>query len=45
MFFYSSDMVDSREVLREEGEAFANEHGLLYTETSAKTGANVDKVS
>ena len=31
-----------RKVSTEEGENFANTHGLLYLETSAKTGANVD---
>lgn len=27
---------------REEGEAFAHEHGLIFMETSAKTAANVE---
>ena len=27
---------------REEGEAFAREHGLIFMETSAKTAANVE---
>lgn len=27
---------------REEGEAFAQEHGLIFMETSAKTAANVE---
>ena len=33
-----------REVKREEGEAFAREHGLVFMETSAKTAANVEEV-
>ena len=40
----SSDMAAERQVERAEGEAFARTHGLLYIETSAKTGANVDEV-
>ena len=28
---------------REEGEAFAREHGLIFMETSAKTAANVEE--
>ena len=28
---------------REEGEAFAREHGLVFMETSAKTAANVEE--
>jgi len=31
-----------RKVSIEEGENFARTHGLLFLETSAKTGANVD---
>mmetsp|Transcript_25727 Transcript_25727/g.45150 ORF Transcript_25727/g.45150 Transcript_25727/m.45150 type:complete len:186 (+) Transcript_25727:794-1351(+) len=34
------DLAD-REVQTEEGQSFANEKGLLYIETSAKTGMNV----
>lgn len=30
---------------REEGEAFAREHGLIFMETSAKTACNVEEVS
>lgn len=30
---------------KEEGEAFAREHGLVFMETSAKTAANVEEVS
>jgi len=32
-----------REVKKEEGEAFAREHGLIFMETSAKTAANVEE--
>jgi hypothetical protein len=31
-------------VKREEGEAFAREHGLIFMETSAKTACNVEEV-
>merc|ERR1712228_999369 len=37
-----SDLESRREVKREEGEAFAREHGLVFMETSAKTAANVE---
>ncbi|KAG7276157.1 hypothetical protein CRUP_030581 [Coryphaenoides rupestris] len=33
-----------REVKKEEGEAFAREHGLIFMETSAKTASNVEEV-
>jgi hypothetical protein len=33
-----------RDVKKEEGEAFAREHGLIFMETSAKTAANVEEV-
>lgn len=36
-------MDSRREVKREEGEAFAREHGLVFMETSAKTAANVEE--
>lgn len=36
------DLDDKRQVSREEGEAFAREHGLHFLETSAKTDENVD---
>merc|ERR1712062_451410 len=36
-----SDLEARRDVKREEGEAFAREHGLVFMETSAKTAANV----
>ena len=38
MIFFSR-----REVKREEGEAFAREHGLVFMETSAKTAAGVEE--
>jgi len=37
-----ADMEGKRCVTYEEGEAFANKHGLIFLETSAKTNANVD---
>ncbi|KAA3681435.1 Ras-related protein Rab-2B, partial [Paragonimus westermani] len=37
------DLESRREVQREEGETFAQEHGLLFVETSAKTGVNVEE--
>ena len=40
-----SDLEARRDVKREEGEAFAREHGLIFMETSAKTAANVEEVS
>jgi len=39
-----SDCEDEREVSFFEGEQFAKEHGLLFLETSAKTGSYVDDV-
>ncbi len=39
-----SDLFARREVQKEEGEAFAREHGLIFMETSAKTAANVEEV-
>ena len=41
----SSDLFARREVQKEEGEAFAREHGLIFMETSAKTAANVEEVT
>lgn len=38
-----SDLDSRREVRKEEGEAFAREHGLIFMETSAKTAANVEE--
>lgn len=45
IYFWSvhSDLDSRREVKREEGEAFAREHGLVFMETSAKTAANVEE--
>lgn len=40
---FSSDLEARRDVKREEGEAFAREHGLIFMETSAKTAANVEE--
>lgn len=40
-----SDLESRRDVKREEGEAFAREHGLIFMETSAKTACNVEEVS
>ena len=37
------DLIDSRVVSREEGEAWAEEHEHLYVESSALTGENVEK--
>lgn len=37
------DLESQRVVSKEEGEKFANEHGLLYIETSAKTAFNVNE--
>ena len=34
--------LEKREVLYEEGEDFAKEHGLIFMETSAKTAENVE---
>ncbi|XP_015275932.1 PREDICTED: ras-related protein Rab-2B isoform X1 [Gekko japonicus] len=36
-----SDLEHRRAVKKEEGEAFAREHGMVFMETSAKTAANV----
>ncbi|OCT74757.1 hypothetical protein XELAEV_18033744mg [Xenopus laevis] len=38
-----SDLESRREVKKEEGEAFAREHGLVFMETSAKTASNVEE--
>ncbi|XP_048363305.1 ras-related protein Rab-2A [Sphaerodactylus townsendi] len=38
-----SDLESRREVKKEEGEAFAQEHGLIFMETSAKTACNVEE--
>lgn len=44
LIFLFSDLEARREVKKEEGEAFAREHGLIFMETSAKTAANVEEV-
>lgn len=41
--FFKSDLEAKREVKKEEGEAFAREHGLVFMETSAKTSDNVEE--
>ncbi|KAI9203115.1 ras-related protein rab-2A-like protein [Polychytrium aggregatum] len=38
-----SDLASKRVVSRAEGEAFAKKHNLLYIETSAKSGENVEE--
>ncbi|XP_036699173.1 ras-related protein Rab-2A-like isoform X2 [Balaenoptera musculus] len=38
-----SDLEFRREVKKEEGDAFAREHGLIFMETSAKTASNVEE--
>ena len=43
LLYYFSDLEARRDVKREEGEAFAREHGLIFMETSAKTAANVEE--
>lgn len=40
---FDSDLDSRREVKKEEGEAFAREHGLVFMETSARTAANVEE--
>lgn len=42
---FISDLEARRDVKKEEGEAFAREHGLIFMETSAKTAANVEEVN
>jgi small GTP-binding protein len=36
------DLIDARQVTKEEGEALGKELGLTYMETSAKTGENIE---
>lgn len=38
-----SDLINRREVTRDEGETFAQENGLLFMETSAMTAQNVEE--
>lgn len=37
------DLESRREVKKEEGEAFAREHGMIFMEASAKTAQNVEE--
>ncbi|KAK9896364.1 hypothetical protein P389DRAFT_144816, partial [Cystobasidium minutum MCA 4210] len=37
------DTPETREVTRQEGEEWAEEHGLMYLETSAKTGEGIEE--
>ncbi|XP_053216733.1 ras-related protein Rab-2B isoform X2 [Podarcis raffonei] len=39
----TSDLENRRAVRKEEGEAFAREHGMVFMETSAKTASNVEE--
>ena len=39
-----SDLEDKRQVTKEEGQEFADKYGILFYETSAKTGKNVDEM-
>lgn len=41
----AGDLEHKRAVTYEEGRSFAEENGLIFMETSAKTAANVDEVS
>jgi Ras-related protein Rab-2A len=38
------DLEDERQVGVEEGQRFAEEHNLLFIETSAKTAVNIEEV-
>jgi Ras-related protein Rab-2A len=38
-----SDLEHRRQVPRKDGESFAKQHGLMFIETSAKDGVNVDE--
>ena len=40
-----SDLESKRAVSYAEGEAFAQQHGLFFMETSAKTADNVEEVN
>ena len=39
-----SDLKDKREVKYEEGEKFAKSHNMIFLETSAKTGENINSI-
>ncbi|VDI78109.1 Ras-related protein Rab-5C [Mytilus galloprovincialis] len=38
------DLLEKRQVMRQEAQTFADEHGLYFLETSAKTGQNIQQV-
>lgn len=38
-----TDQENKRAVTKEEGEQFAQDHGLIFMETSAKTSTNVEE--
>lgn len=40
-----SDLDHRRQVTQKEGQTFAEQNGLIFLETSAKTAANVNEVS
>ncbi|KAK2631812.1 hypothetical protein EUGRSUZ_L02409 [Eucalyptus grandis] len=39
-----ADLLDARKVTAEEAQTYAQEHGLFFMETSAKTAANVNDI-
>ena len=39
-----SDLIDSREISRAEAEEFAQQHNMIYLETSAETGENIETI-
>lgn len=46
-FFFCNRLVSNgarREVSRDEAKAFAEQNGLFFVETSARTGVNVEEV-
>ena len=44
MNFNNKIFVDKRKISKEQGEAFAKENNLLFFETSARKGTQVDDV-
>ncbi|OMJ23453.1 Ras-related protein Rab-2A [Smittium culicis] len=42
-FTYTADMKKKREVSYEEGKGYAEKKGMIFIETSAKTGRHVDE--
>lgn len=44
IYCHSGDLEERRAVTYEEGRKFAEENGLFFLETSAKTAENVDEV-